>query len=116
MKWPHPIRNHRARVAARWNALGHATLQSGILSLQAHGIKVEHTVKHLPRPPAPRPEQATLTFIATDGREYKLSYNLNGGRGWEETIPLWVEQQIRDCLGSMRMRIDLRYADGGTIY
>ena len=76
-------------------------------------LPTEIVLKHVygERPPPPRPEQLTVTWISRKGLEYKTFIPFHGQRSWTENIPEWVMSRDRYDMDDpiISYRIDLVY-------
>lgn len=93
-------------------ALENRVMTVAVTQLNGHNaLKIEHIVKHEPRPPAPRPSRMTLVYIMPDGSEYKEYIGLIGQASWYHNMAHYVEEQIRNG-SSIQLRFDFAYEDG----
>lgn len=75
-------------------------------------VTIDHKVTHSPRPPAPRPFQLVVTYVMSDGQEYRTFCPMNGQAEWQENPPHWVMQNAEKI---STIRYSFRYNDGGMM-
>jgi hypothetical protein len=115
---PHPLRAREARKArardSQLSTIGLATALSVIGELRQTPLTFEHsyTIKHEPRPPAPRPSRMTVIWELQQGTEWREYVSLYGQRSTTMATPHFMRCGYDRLLPPVSVRYEFGYTDG----
>lgn len=110
LRIPHPLRKRRTE---RDNVTRRLVMDA-IHDIRDRPPTIKHvmTVKHDPRPPAPRPVRLAIVWIMQDGQELRQFVSLYGQQSTTEIVPRWVVNQDWNGWPPYTMRFEFQYEDG----
>ena len=86
--------------------------QAAAIVLNKQTIKHSMTVRHEPRPPAPRPSRLMIAWTMQDGQEWKEYINLTGQMSTTMTPPQFIRGGYPNMMPPVSVRYEFGYEDG----
>lgn len=105
---------HRRKIELRDRQSLEYVIDHTIYEFKREPLEMHHNmhVTHAPRPPAPRPFQLIVTWVMSDGQEYRTFCPMNGQAEWQENPPYWVMENAQRI---STIRYSFQYKDGGLM-
>jgi hypothetical protein len=117
IRLPHPLRAREARRIAAYQAyteLALSVTRTTVDYLVSKPIQHSYTIRHEPRPPAPRPSRMTVIWELQQGAEWREYVSLNGQRSTVMMAPGFMRGGNDHLLPPVSVRYEFGYTDGSA--